>query len=111
LAERKQHGGEFAKNFVFTMDKEVEVTPQGGPDRYGRTVAIAYFSSGESLQELLLKNGWVWVCPRYCKNCADWEVMQEDAKQTGRGVNRFYTHLYPRYAENITKESLCAFSR
>lgn len=86
--ERKQHGGESAKSFVFNVGlyKEVEIAPQGGPDRYGRTAAIAYFVSGESLQELLLKNGLAWVWPRYCRDCSDWEAMQEGAKQAGLGL-------------------------
>lgn len=86
--ERKQHGGESAKNFLFTkgLYKEVDIVPQGGPDRYGRTVAIAYCPSGKSLQELLLENGLAWVWPRYCKNCGYWEAIQNDAKQAGRGI-------------------------
>lgn len=86
--ERAQHGGESARNFVSStgLHKEVEVAPHGAPDRYKRTVAVVYLPSGESLQELLLKNGWAWIWPRYCNNCAGWETMQRHAEQTGRGV-------------------------
>lgn len=86
--EKKQAGGEAARGFVFdaALYKNVEISEQGKPDRYGRAIAIVYLPSGQSLQAELLKNGHAWVYPRYCKKCTDWEALQDAARKNKRGL-------------------------
>lgn len=86
--EKRQPWGESATGFVFGfLYREVQVQEQGkSPDRYGRTVAIIFFSDGDSLQAALLRNGLVWVWPRYCKNCQVWQGLQDDARMSRRGL-------------------------
>lgn len=85
--ERKQPTGEAARGFVFeiALYKTVEVEEKN-VDRYGRLVAVIWLPSGESLQALLLENGLAWVCPRYCRNCREWEQLQHAAQQNRRGL-------------------------
>ena len=64
---------------------DVQPTPQKA-DRYGRVVAVVEVPKQGILQELLLKNGLAWVHPKYCKNCDEWESMQETSKARGFGV-------------------------
>lgn len=84
--ERKQSAGEIARAFVFeiALYKMVEIEEKDW-DRYGSLVAVLWVSSGESLQEALLKNGLALVWPRYCRDCRDWEKLQENARQNRRG--------------------------
>ena len=86
--EKRQPGGESATGFVFGfLYREVEIQEQEkSPDRYGRTVATIFFPDGDSLQAALLRNGFAWVWPRYCKNCQEWQGLQEDARMARRGL-------------------------
>ena len=85
--EKNQPAGEPARGFVFevALYQAVEVEEKYR-DRYGRLVAVLHLSSGESLQELLLKSGYAWVWPRYCRNCRDWEKLQAEAQENERGL-------------------------
>lgn len=86
--EKRQPGGETAKSFVFSfLFQAVNVEPQGKtPDKYGRIVAIVYLSGSESLQVALLQAGFAWVWPRYCRNCSEWQSLQDAARMAGRGI-------------------------
>jgi endonuclease YncB( thermonuclease family) len=81
--ELRQPYGEAAKTFTLeaVLFKEIDVRPMPqGTDRYGRMVAIVEIPGSGILQELLLEAGLVWVYPNYCKNCGDWETIQEQAR-------------------------------
>ena len=85
--ERKQPAGESARGFVFdvALYQVVEVEEKDR-DRYGRVVAVIRLPSSESLQELLLKSGFAWVWPQYCRNCQNWEKLQTEAQKNGCGL-------------------------
>ena len=87
--ERRQPAGEASRAYVFDValyqTVQVEPTPQG-KDHFGRVVAIVVLPSGESLQAALLRAGWAWVWPRYCRNCPEWKALQEEARLAGRGL-------------------------
>ncbi len=58
-------------------------------DTHGRMLAIVDVD-GQSLQSMLVENGYAWVYPRYCKKaiCNEWEQLQEKAKQEKKGLWR-----------------------
>lgn len=86
--ELRQSHGQAARDFVIkaVLFREVEVveTPQRR-DRYGRTIAVVVFD-GRGLQAELLKAGLAWVWPRYCRNCSEWQALQDEARGAGRGL-------------------------
>lgn len=47
-------------------------------DRYGRSVANVVLD-GVSLQESILEAGYAWVYPQHCKNCDEWQALQNKA--------------------------------
>ena len=86
--EKNQAGGELAKGFVFGfLYQNVDVAEQDkSPDKYGRVVVIIHFYNGDTLQAVILRAGFAWVWPRYCKNCQSWLDLQEDARIFRRGL-------------------------
>lgn len=94
--ERKQPGGETATGFVFCfLYQAVEVEPKGKPDRYGCTVAIIILPDGDSLQAALLRAGLAWVWPLYCRDCQEWQALQEEARVAGRGIWQHHQPIEP----------------
>lgn len=85
--ERRQASGEAARFFVNerALFQLVEIDERS-TDRYGRTVAVIYLTSGECLQAELLKAGLAWVWPKYCRNCSEWELLQKGAAEANRGL-------------------------
>ncbi len=85
--ERKQPYGEVARAFVFdtSLYKIVDIE-ELYQDRYKRSVSIVNFPNGISLQYLMLDSGLAWVWPRYCKNCPEWEALQERAMNNRCGL-------------------------
>ena len=81
--------GQAARAFVTeaALFKVVDVhpTPQG-KELFVGTVAVVELPGVGVLQEMLLQAGLAWVYPRYCKDCGDWEAMQEEAKRRGKGL-------------------------
>lgn len=65
-----------------TVDVEEKAT-----DRYGRTVVLVKVD-GQSLNELIIQNGYAWVYRHYCKErfCSDWINSEEMAKKQRRGM-------------------------
>ncbi len=65
-------------------------------DKHGRMVAIVYVN-GESLQSMLVENGFAWVYPRYCKKniCDDWLKLQEKAKNESKGLWKKHNPMPP----------------
>lgn len=57
-------------------------------DPYDRTVAILYLEDGDSLNELLVKNGHAWVDERYCKlpQCMQWKIAETQARRDKKGL-------------------------
>jgi endonuclease YncB( thermonuclease family) len=86
--ERQQAYGNKAKALTNSMvrGRTVEVKPQT-VDRYGRTVALVYVD-GQSLNELLIQNGYAWVYRKYCKDsfCSDWSRLEEQARNQRKGM-------------------------
>ena len=86
--ERKQAYGNRAEALTNSLvrGRTIEVKPQT-VDRYGRTVALVYVD-GQSLNELLIRNGYAWVYQKYCKDsfCSDWSRLEEQARNQRKGM-------------------------
>ena len=86
--ERQQAYGNKAKALTNSLvrGRTIEVKPQT-VDRYGRTVALVYVD-GQSLNELLIQNGFAWVYQKYCKDsfCSDWSRLEELARNQKKGM-------------------------
>ncbi|MEM7051987.1 MAG: thermonuclease family protein [Acidobacteriota bacterium] len=85
--EGGQPGGEEARSFVEAswLDRWVEIEVVG-IDRYGRTVAIVRGDSGEELNSELLAAGWAWWYRRYAPRRDDYQAIEAEARQAGRGL-------------------------
>ena len=46
-------------------------------DRYNRKVAVLYLLSGEAVQTLQVKNGWVYPYPQYKSDCPIWDDIEK----------------------------------
>lgn len=85
--ETDQPYGMSAKGFVsdLLLFKQVLVAPHY-KDRYKRLVATVYYfdvKARHSVQEALLRTGYAWLWPRYCKDadpCNRWAGLQQEAK-------------------------------
>lgn len=66
--------------------KNIEVQ-QKDRDRYGRTVGLVSVD-GQSLNELIINNGYAWVYRQYCKEsfCSTWIQAEEAARQQKKGI-------------------------
>lgn len=86
--EKSQDFGRRAKQFTSNMvfGKTVQVIPED-TDRYGRTVGTVLIG-GEILNEELIKAGYAWVYPQYCKKpvCEKWKRYEEAASIKGAGL-------------------------
>ena len=86
--ESHQDFGQKAKQFTSDMvfGKMVEVRVMD-TDRYGRTVGIVNIG-GKCLNEELLKAGFAWFYPQYCKApvCSQWKQYQETARSMKIGL-------------------------
>ncbi len=86
--ERGQAFNKAAARFLKSFIKGKELTYTTiTKDQYKRVLALVY-ANGVSLQSELIKNGFAWVYPRYCKKdiCKEWEKLQEQAKNHNRGL-------------------------
>ena len=56
-------------------------------DRYGRMVGLVHVD-GQSLNELIIQNGYAWVYPQYCKEqfCSQWQQAEAEARQRKKGL-------------------------
>ena len=86
--ERKQAFGNKAEALTNSLvrGRTIDVQPVT-VDRYGRTVALVYVD-GQSLNELLIQNGYAWVYQKYCKDsfCSDWSRLEEQARNQKKGM-------------------------
>lgn len=86
--EQKQSFGKKARDFAssFVVGENVEVE-RIGTGRYNWNGALVSVS-GETINELMIINGYAWVHRQYCKEkfCADWIKMEDAARQEKKGV-------------------------
>lgn len=56
-------------------------------DKYGRHIVIVK-SNGKTINEQLVRNGYAWVYPRYCKRkvCKKWKNLQKKARSKKYGL-------------------------
>lgn len=86
--EKKQPYGEYAQRFSyeFLNNKKITIFPQGKPDRYKRILAIVYVDANkQSLNELLLKNGYAWHYKQY-NNWVSYSYLEENARKMKKGL-------------------------
>lgn len=85
--ERQQPYGEGARGYAFeiALYKKVFVD-ELYKDRYGRTVATVTFEDGKTFQQLMLQAGLAWVWIKYCKDCREWQIIQNDASDKHIGL-------------------------
>ena len=87
--ESKQDGGKEATKFLkkLLLTGKVTVTTLD-VDRYDREVALVELESGESLQEMILERGLVWVYTKYCRAsfCKDWKEVEAKARKEKAGI-------------------------
>jgi endonuclease YncB( thermonuclease family) len=86
--EKSQAFGQKAKQFTsdLVFGKMVDVDTID-TDRYGRSVAIVKIN-GNTINEVLLKNGLAWLYGQYCKKpeCQQWKAFELSAKKSGVGL-------------------------
>jgi endonuclease YncB( thermonuclease family) len=86
--EKAQAYGNKAKELTsrLTFGKTVELTAYD-VDRYQRIVAVVKVN-GVNVNEELIKNGYAWRYPQYCKEsfCKDWVIKEYYAKNSGKGL-------------------------
>jgi len=86
--EKGQSHGDQAKTLTTALvaGRNVNVE-QKDIDRYGRVVGLVKVD-GQNLSELIVQNGYAWVCTKYCKEkfCVDWVKLEGIAKQQKRGM-------------------------
>ena len=86
--EKKQEYGQQAKQITGALiaGRNVDVETKA-VDRYGRTVGLVTVD-GQSLNELIVQNGYAWVYRQYCKErfCRNWIKLEENARQQRKGL-------------------------
>ena len=86
--EKAQSFGQEARDFASALvaGKQVEVMTKN-TDRYGRTVGLVSVD-GQSLNELMVTNGYAWVYRQYCKEsfCLGWAKTEKAARQSKKGM-------------------------
>jgi hypothetical protein len=86
--EKGQDFGQKAKDLTSSLvaGRNVEVE-QKDVDRYGRVVGLVKVD-GQSLNEMIIQNGYAWVYRQYCKEqfCSDWIRSEETARQQKKGI-------------------------
>jgi micrococcal nuclease len=96
--EYGQPGGQEAGRFTRTMVMSRTVTMKTmDKDRYGRTVALVW-SGGRLVNRELVRNGWAWVYPKYCREqplCKDLEALERGARKQELGLWREQNPLPP----------------
>ena len=67
--EKKQPFGQAAKKYVLEIAAHKIVTVETKTkDRYGRTIGVVILPNGESLNQLLIRNGYAWHYKKYSKD-------------------------------------------
>lgn len=70
------------------LHKNIEYT-QITKDKYKRHIVVARYK-GKTINEELVKKGYVWVYPRYCKKrvCKKWKNLEKRARARKNGLWR-----------------------
>ena len=69
--EKKQPFGNAAKKYVLeTAAHEIVAVDARSKDRYGRTIGEVILPNGESLNRLLISNGYAWHYKKYSKDAS-----------------------------------------
>jgi len=86
--ELKQAYGQEAQNLTSTLisGRDIDIHTVTA-DRYGRTVGLVTVD-GQSLNELIVQNGYAWVYRKYCSKriCYDWKNLEKKARKQGKGL-------------------------
>jgi len=86
--EKDQDFGQKAQGLTSALvaGRNVEVQ-QKEVDRYGRIVGLVLVD-GQSINELIIQNGYAWVYRQYCKErfCSDWIKAETIAQQQKKGL-------------------------
>ena len=86
--EKGQAFGQQAQGLTAALvaGRQVDVE-QKDVDRYGRIVGLVEVN-GQSLNELIIQNGYAWVFAEYCneKFCDDWVRLEGTARQQKKGM-------------------------
>jgi micrococcal nuclease len=86
--EKGQDYGQQARDLTSALvaGRNVEVE-QKDTDRYGRVVGLVKVD-GQSLNELVIQNGYAWVYWQYCKEkfCTEWVKSEGVARQQKKGM-------------------------
>nr|WP_321466405.1 thermonuclease family protein [uncultured Desulfobulbus sp.] len=109
--EKNQDYGQQAKSITGSLITGRQVDVQTiTADQYGRTVALVSVD-GQSLNELIIRNGYAWVYPQYCKKqfCSDWLRLEANARQLKKGLwagsNIVKPWDFRKYAQASRKET------
>lgn len=69
--EKKQPFGNAAKKYVLEIVAHEIVTVEArNKDRYGRTIGEVFLPDGESLNRLLIRDGYAWHYKKYSKDAS-----------------------------------------
>jgi len=86
--EKKQDYGQQAKDLTSALvaGRNVEIE-QKDTDQDGRVVGLVKVD-GQSLNEMIIQNGYAWVYWQYCKEkfCTDWVKSEGVARQQKKGM-------------------------
>jgi len=86
--EKDQDFGQKAQGLTSALvaGRNVEVK-QMDTDQYGRIVGLVLVD-GQSLNELIVRNGYAWVYRQYCQErfCSDWIKSETIAQQQKKGI-------------------------
>jgi len=67
--EKKQPFGQAAKKYVLKIAAQKIVTVESKTkDRYGRTIGEVFLPNGDSLNRLLIRDGYAWHYKKYSKD-------------------------------------------
>lgn len=105
--EKDQPFGQKARDLTASMvaGRTVDVEEKD-TDRYGRIVGLVSVD-GTNLNESIVRNGFAWVYPQYCKEsfCVDWSRLESAAKQQKKGMWADNAHIIPpwdwRHSEEV----------
>lgn len=108
--EYRQPYSRVAKNFTkkLIQGKPVSLVVKD-IDKYGRMVALVIDGTGAHVNSILIKNGYAWVHPYFCKEamCEKWRQLEAEARKKKQGLWREPNPTPPWvYKRNKRKSSL-----
>ena len=86
------------KQFLLIAPPKTKITihteAQNPRDRYGRLLGYLYLESGECINEILLKEGYVKAYNDiYCDQLPKYQELNFDAKRNKKGLYKFVNHF------------------